>query len=302
MTENKNYDAVIIGGSYAGLSAALSMARALKNVLIIDGQNPCNRQTPHSHNFITQDGVAPGEITKLALAQVLAYPTAQLVIDHALAVMGVNDNFRIATATGAVYNAKKLLFATGIKDMMPAIPGFSECWGISIIHCPYCHGYEYHGKNTGILMTGDAAAEHAEFINNWTDKLTIFTDGDASISIGKQESLAAKGIDIVEKKIHRFQHNAGQLSAIEFMDGEQLPLEAMYAKPAFTQHCTIPEIMGCSLTAAGYLKVNEFNKTTVSGVYAAGDNVSPMRSVSGAVAAGTLAGAMMSRELILGDF
>ncbi|MDO7742673.1 MAG: NAD(P)/FAD-dependent oxidoreductase, partial [Pedobacter sp.] len=162
--ENTKFDVVIIGGSYAGLSAAMALGRALRNVLVIDSGKPCNAQTPHSHNFITQDGETPAAIAAKAKEQVMQYPSVQFLNDIAVAVSGENSNFSVSTSAGLNIHAKKILFATGVKDIMPAIEGFAACWGISVIHCPYCYGYEYKSQPTGILMNGDMAIDMAELI------------------------------------------------------------------------------------------------------------------------------------------
>lgn len=298
MIENKNYDAVIIGGSYAGLSAAMSLGRALFNVLILDTGNPCNKQTPHSHNFLTQDGMPPASITEIALKQVLSYPTVSFAADKALNVTGTNGHFLITTASGAAIRTKKLLFSSGIKDIMPAIEGFADCWGISAVHCPYCHGYEYRGKNTGILINGDEAADFGEFISNWAGSLSIFTNGKSSIPAEKQGMLANRNIRVIEKEIQSIRHTNGYIESLVFADGSMQALDVLYARLAFVQHCKIPEVLGCRMTEAGYIDTDEMKKTSIAGVFAAGDNISPMRSVAGAVAAGNFAGAVISKELI----
>lgn len=142
MTDSFKYEVIIIGGSYAGLSAAMALGRALRNVLIIDSGLPCNRQTPYSHNFITQDGEKPNIIAEKAKAQVLKYNTIKFLNDFVVSGKKNENGFVITTKTGEEYISKKLIFATGIKDIMPDIKGFAECWGTSVIHCPYCHGYE----------------------------------------------------------------------------------------------------------------------------------------------------------------
>ena len=150
-------DVIIIGGSYSGLSAAMSLGRSLRNVLLIDGGQPCNAQTPYSHNFITQDGVPPAVIAGKARRQVLDYGTVEFISDFAVSGRKFPAGFSVTTRTGRTYEAKKLILATGIKDNLPDIKGFSECWGISVIHCPYCHGYEFRGKKTAILADGEKA-------------------------------------------------------------------------------------------------------------------------------------------------
>ena len=173
MENNNNFDVIIIGGSYAGLSAAMALGRSLRNVLIIDAGNPCNKQTPHSHNFITQDGETPAGIANKAKEQVLKYPTVQFLNDYAEKGFKTKEGFEVLTKSGKKLKSKKIIFATGIKDMLPKIKGFSECWGITAVHCPYCHGYEIRKVKTGILANSDAAFETAKLISNWTNELTI---------------------------------------------------------------------------------------------------------------------------------
>src|SRR5690606_17865245 len=175
MKDIKDFEVIIIGGSYAGLSAAMALGRSLRTVLIVDSGLPCNRQTPHSHNFLTQDGKTPMEISKLAKQQVKKYETVQFYNGLAISGTKTTNGFEIVTDTNDKFAAKKLIFATGVRDIMPDIKGFTECWGISIIHCPYCHGYEYREKNTAIIANGAKAFHMASLINNLTNNITILT-------------------------------------------------------------------------------------------------------------------------------
>lgn len=283
---NQQFDVVIIGGSYAGLSAGMSLGRAIRNVLIIDSGNPCNKQTPHSHNFITHDGEKPAAIAAKAKEQVLKYPTIQFMEGKVTTVTGVNNNFIV---NGDIHT-KKILFTTGVKDRMPDIEGFAECWGISVIHCPYCHGYEYRGQKTGIMANGEMATEFGTLITNWTDQLTIFTNGKSTMAEGN--------LNVVEKEIAKVIHKKGYIEQIEFKDGSTTALDALYAKIPFTQHSDIPGKLGCTINEHGFIVVDDFKKTTIPGIYAAGDNTTFMRSVSAAVAAGTLAGASIVKDLV----
>ena len=153
--ENKKFEVIIIGGSYAGLSAAMALGRSLRKVLIIDSGSACNRQTPHSHNFITQDGVPPAKISEKAKNQVLQYKSVAFINDLAIKAEKTENGFNVDTQSGEKLVTSKIIFATGIKDLVPPVPGFKECWGISLIHCPYCHGFEFRTKKTGILANGE---------------------------------------------------------------------------------------------------------------------------------------------------
>ncbi len=151
------FDVLIVGGSYAGLSAAMALGRSLRQVLVMDSGQPCNRFTPHAHNFITHDGKAPADIAQQARQDVARYNTVHF--HEGLAVEGrkTASGFEVKTQAGELFFGKKLLFATGIKDHLPDIEGFEACWGISMIHCPYCHGYEFRGQKTGIWANGPRA-------------------------------------------------------------------------------------------------------------------------------------------------
>jgi thioredoxin reductase len=296
------FDVIIVGGSYSGLAAALALGRSLRTVLVIDSGKPCNRQTPHSHNFLTQDGRAPGEIAALGRQQIEKYETVKFVDGLATAGRKTESGFEIQTDAGQTFQARKVIFATGVKDIMPAIDGFAECWGISVIHCPYCHGYEVRNEPTGILGNGEYGYEFSGLILNWTKDLTLFTNGNSSLSPEQNAKLKNHQVKLVETEIERLTHTDGYLKSVIFKDGTSNAVNALYARPAFEQHCSIPQLLGCKLTEDGYISIDLFQKTNVQGVFACGDNTMRMRSVANAVSMGTLAGTMANKEIIVQDF
>ncbi len=297
MEQSSVFDVIIVGGSYAGLSAAMALGRSLKKVLVIDSGEPCNKPTPHSHNFLTQDGKTPSEISSIAQQQVSQYKTVHFHTDVAIDGKKTAEGFEISTQSGKKFEAKKLIFATGVKDNIPNIPGFSECWGKTVIHCPYCHGYEFHGKKTGIWAPSEKAFHLAGLVNNLTQDLTMITSNKSDFTTEQVEKLQQHNIKIEEGEIHQIEHKNGNLVHIVFKNRKKVPLDALYAGIPFEQHCKIPETLGCEITEQGYLKIDGFQKTTVDGVYACGDNTSPMRSVANAVQQGNFAGAVINKEL-----
>ncbi len=304
-TKMKNitkFDVIIVGGSYSGLAAGMALGRALKQVLIIDSGKPCNAPTPHSHNFLTQDGKTPGEIATLAKQQVEMYDTVSFFDGLATNGSKTDNGFEIQVASGELFQADQLIFATGIKDEMPKIEGFSDCWGISMLHCPYCHGYEVRNQKTGILGNGEHGNELAKLISNWTNDLTLYTNGKSTLTEEQTEKLKKHQIKIVDTEIEKLEHNNGYLKNIIFKDGTKAEVKAMYSRNSFEQHCTIPESLGCELNDEGYIKVNPFQETTIDGVFACGDNTTRMRSVANSVAMGTAAGMMASKKMILEQF
>lgn len=162
MKHKMQFDVIIVGGSYSGLAAAMALGRALRTVLVIDDGKPCNRQTPHSHNFLTNDGTPPTEIATLARLQVSKYTTVKFFKGLATNGHKTDQGFEIEGSSRETFAAKYLIFATGIKDILPGIPGIEACWGISALHCPYCHGYEVRQEKTGILGN-----DHPGSFCNW---------------------------------------------------------------------------------------------------------------------------------------
>lgn len=306
MTNQQPYDVLIIGGSAAGLSAALVLGRSLRRVLVIDAGKPCNRQTPHSHGFLTRDGETPAQLLAIARDQLSHYPTVQVRSGTVIRAEQTPDGFRVTTksADGNVGDSvlgRKLLLATGLVDVMPDLPGFAECWGRSVLHCPYCHGYEVHSQPLGILANGEVGYELATLIQQWSRHLTLYTDGPCTIDADGRQLLDRLQIAIVEKPVVALEHEAGELTGLRFADGSIAQPKALFARVPFRQSSELATQLGCHLTERGLIDVTEFGETNVPGVFAAGDATTPLRQVANAVANGSKAAAWINRELIKDD-
>ena len=302
MIEQKHFDVIIVGGSYSGLSAAMSLGRSLREVLVIDSGLPCNRQTPHSHNFITHDGEKPAVISAKAKVQVDFYDTVQFYNGLAVSAIKTENGFEIKTESGKIFTSRKVLFATGVKDLLPEIDGFKECWGISVLHCPYCHGYEVKKEKTAIIANGDMGFEFAKLISNWTKDLRLCTNGKSTLTLEQTQVLIKHNVQIFEEEIDSFEHTNGEIKNIIFKNQEKVTVKAIYARPPFEQHCILPETLGCDKNEQGLLKVDTMQKTNIVGVYASGDSTTQMRSVAIAVSTGSFAGAVINKDLIDEDF
>lgn len=297
-----DFDVIIIGGSYGGLSAALTLGRSTRNVLVIDAGKPCNRQTPHSHNFLTHDGHRPAEIAKTAKAEVLKYPAIKFLNAKADSAKQIEGGFSVGMEDGPFFTSRKLLLATGLKDVLPDIKGLAACWAISAIHCPYCHGYEVKNEKIALLMNGDHAFEMAKNLHLWNKDLSILTNGKSEFTHEQMEKLKSKSITILEEEILELEHQNGQLENIVFRNGKKEAFKAIYVKPEVEQHVDFSGQLGFELTDLKTIKVNEQQQTTAMGVYAAGDCATLFRSLSIITAAGTMVAVMINKELISEDF
>ncbi len=275
----------------------MTLGRSLRETLAIDAGKPCNRQTPHSHNFLTQDGSTPKEISEIAKSQVSKYDSVKFY--NGLAVKGKQSKggFEVTTEKGDVFTSKKLVLATGIKDVMPDIKGFSECWGISVVHCPYCHGYEIRNQNTAIIANGDRTSHLVSLVHNLTKDITILTSGIKDFEEDDLKTFKLNNIQIIEKEILSIEHRNGQIEKIVFKDGSSKNFDCAYGPVPFKQNSTIAKDLGCETDENGYLIVDWMQKTTIDGVFACGDNSTFMRSVANAVNSGNTAGAMINGEL-----
>ncbi|MCG8373404.1 MAG: NAD(P)/FAD-dependent oxidoreductase [Balneolales bacterium] len=295
--DKKEFEVIVIGGSYAGLSTAMTLGRSLRETLVIDAGRPCNRQTPHSHNFLTQDGSTPKEISEIAKSQVSKYGSIKFYDGLAISGKQSNDGFEVTTEKGDVFTSKKLVLATGIKDLIPDIKGFSECWGISVVHCPYCHGYEIRNQKTAIISNGDRASHLTSLVYNLTKDVTILTSGTKDFEESDLKVFKEKNIQIIEKEISSIEHQNGQLEKIVFKDGSSKSFDCAYGPVPFEQHSTIAKDLGCEMDEDGYIVVDSMQKTTAEGVFACGDNSTFIRSVANAVNDGNTVGAMINGEL-----
>jgi thioredoxin reductase len=242
------------------------------------------------------------EISILGRQQVEKYDSVEFFNGVATSGARNETDFEIRVASGETFHAGKLIFATGIRDVMPAIDGFAECWGISVLHCPYCHGFEVRNEETGILGNGESAYELAILISNWTDNLTLFTDGRPILTNEQRNKLESHHIRIVEQEVERMEHVNGQVENLVFRDGTRSSVKAIYTRNSFEQHCAIPQSLGCEITEEGYLRIDPSQETTIEGVFACGDNATRIRTVANAVAMGTMTGMIVSRKIIFEEF
>ena len=301
--QTKDFDVIIIGGSYAGLSAAMTLGRALRTVLIVDSGKSFTTGNIHAHNFITQDGEVLSTIATKAKEQVLKYRKVKFLKDKVESVIKQKEKFIVQTKRTEKFTAKKILFATGVVDMMPAIPGFADCWGISVLHCLYCNGYEVADTDIGIIANADIAYELIKLLYNWSKHLFLFTNGPAALSQEQKNKIRQKNIVIIETEIAELDHKKGQVKNIILKNGASHPVNAIFCKLAFLQATDIPQKqLGCELTGEGFIKTDMFQRTSVHGVYSAGDNAIMSRAIAVSAATGSIAGMYMNREIVEESF
>jgi thioredoxin reductase len=294
------HDAIIIGGSFAGLSAAMYIARARRSVCIIDTGSPRNRFAAHSHGFFAQDGSAPGAMLATARSQVAAYPTATFIAGEAMSAAREPDGFSVTLATGDVLEGARLVLAFGISDELPAIPGLAERWGTSVLHCPYCHGFEFSRQRLGVLHLSPRSLHQAMLIAEW-GPTTLYLNGAAEPDAASLAQLLQRGVAIEPAPVRALQGDSARLTAIELSDGRTSGVDALYLGPRTRLNSEIAQQLGCALdegTFGSIIRTDGEKMTTISGVYAAGDITRSTHNVTWASADGVTAGTAVHRSLV----
>lgn len=298
----ERYDAIVIGGSFAGLSAATYIARARRSVCVVDAGAPRNRFAAHSHGFLAQDGSDPAAILATARAQVRAYPTVRFISAHATNALQQGDGFRVDLADGRTLNARKLVLSYGLADDLPAVPGLAERWGASVIHCPYCHGYEFSGQRLGVLASTPMSVHQAMLVAQW-GPTTFYLNGQPAPDAQELAALRARGVAIEPAAVATLHGKLPHLSGIELENGRIDPLDALYVGPRTRFNSDIAQKLGCAIeehAAGAFIRTDSLKETTVPGVYAAGDIARGAHSVAWACGDGVMAGVAVHRSLVFG--
>lgn len=295
------HDAIIIGGGFAGLSAAMQLARARRQVLVLDAGQPRNRFATAAHGVLGHDGKPPFELLREARAQLLAYPTARVFQGRATRAERKDDGFVVEADDGARwFTGRRLLLACGVTDILPALPGLAERWGRSVVHCPYCHGYEIGGGSIGILGSGPMSVHQAVMLADWGD-VTLFTQGVVEINEEERAQLVRRRVAVETVPIEALEGEAPALSHARLADGRRIALKALLLAPRVRSTSPIAEALGCAFDESPfgpYLRTDDFKLTSVPGVYAAGDHARAMHNITLASADGVLAGVGLHQSLI----
>jgi thioredoxin reductase len=296
-----HFDAIVIGGSYAGLSAAIQLARARRTVCVIDAGQPRNRFAAESHGFFGQDGAQPRAMIAQARAQLLAYPTVMMLNGEVVcALQTASEQFAIELASGEKLTASRLVLAHGVEDQLPDTPGISERWGTTVLHCPYCHGFEVGGQQLGVLNTIPASIHQAVLIPDW-GPTTFFLNGIDELDAETREQLARRQVTVEPAPVVELLGDAPDLTGIRLDDGRIIPIAALFIAPR-TRLSPLAAQLGCEFDESPFgpfIRTDAMKMTTVPGVFAAGDAALAMNATI-ASAAGVMAGAALHRSLIFG--
>ncbi|APJ10066.1 NAD(P)/FAD-dependent oxidoreductase [Bacillus safensis] len=294
-------DCAIIGGGPAGLSAALVVGRGRKQVIVFDDELPRNRVTQESHGFITNDGMTPFEIRRAGEADLQKYPNIKIKRSKIVEIQKKEERFTLLTHEGDTFEAKKIILATGLQDILPEIEGIHDVYGKTLFSCPFCDGWELKDKALALIAENQRALHMAKLLSNWTKDLIVFTNGHVLAEEDKV-LLTAHSIQVIDVPIVSIDHDNGQLRSLQLANGETVKREGGFVASEFKQSAPFAENLGCQMTKNAGIETDILGRTTVSGVFACGDNLGGPAQLVLAAAAGSQAGMGVIHELVQEEF
>lgn len=266
-------DCIVIGGGPAGLNASLVLGRSRRKTILFDDNKPRNAVTSESHGFITRDGINPQELKRIGQEELSKYPDVQIEKQRVKSVTKENDRFQVIAEDGEVYKAKKVILATGFKEVLPDIEKIKEFYGTSLFSCPFCDGWELRDRRLAIISEHQAVVHMAKMVSNWTDNLVVCTNGKQTLSADDKRLLESRGIEVYEDKIFSLIGENGFLEKIEFENGKRISCEGGFTAAEWEQASDFGLTLGCDLNERGGIETDSFKRTNIEGLYACGDTL-----------------------------
>lgn len=295
------FDVVVIGGGAAGLSAALVLARARRSVLVVDGGEPRNGPATHLHGYLSRDGIPPSALLARGRVEVEGYGGEVVAGAVHTVVPDGTAGFWVLLAGGQRIAARRLMVATGLRDELPDVPGLSQRWARDVLHCPYCHGYEVRDRQLGVIGGAPGAARYAQIVRQWSHDVVLFT-APGSLTAPERNRLLARAIGVVEGTIDQLVcDDADRLRGVQMADGCVVPRDALFVPPRFVANDALLRGLGCDIDSEGWVSVDGTGRTSVAGVWAAGNVVDPRAQVITAAGAGSAAAIAINADLVDDD-
>jgi thioredoxin reductase len=289
----KEYDVLVVGGGAAGLSAALVLLRARRTVVLVDAGAPRNAPANHLHGFLSRDGMPPRDLLAAGRAEVSGYGGS--VLDDT--VDGIEPGFHVRLANASPLRARRILVATGLRDELPDIPGVRERWGRDLLHCPHCHGYEVRDQPLGVLEGTPDAVQHVLLVRQWSPDVILFPHTD-TLTPEQHELVAARGIRVIEGRVARLVVDGDQLQGVELGDGTVVARAAVFVRPRFVPNADLLTGLGCAVDENGWVVHDPTGRTTVAGVWVAGNAADPRAQVISAAGQGSAAAIALNADLV----
>ncbi|WP_276353330.1 NAD(P)/FAD-dependent oxidoreductase [Cohnella caldifontis] len=297
------WDCAIIGGGPAGLSAALVLGRARRNVVLFDSGRPRNAVTRETHGFLTRDGIPPYEFRRISHEELARYPSVRIRNTAVADARNAGGHFQLRAMDGLIYRSRKILLATGLVEELPAVPGIRDFYGVSLFNCPYCDGWERKDEPLVIISETEHAFDLVKSVYPWSRNLILATNGHYVLSHEQRRKLAARGIPVYEQRIRALVGTGGRLEKVVFENGAEERRAGGFVSPVWSHPNVFDRALGCRRNEHGGIAADDFGRTSAHGVFAAGDaaNIVPPQLIV-AAAGGCRAAIGINSELTSEDF
>ena len=300
----KSYDVVVVGGGAAGLSGAIALARSRRRVLVVDAGEPRNAPADGVHNLLGQEGLSPAELVARGRRTLSGY-AGEVRAGTVVSARAAGEGFAVTLNDGSQVSARRLLVTSGLVDELPDLPGVAERWGHQVLHCPYCHGWEVRDQRIGVLATGPAAVHQALLFSQLSDRVTVLAHV-APPSAEDAARLGAAGVRLQEGEVEALVGPEGRLDGVRLVDGAVVPFDAVVVAPRMLARSSLLDSLGLAAVdhpsgMGEHYPADPTGRTTVPGVWLAGNVTDIGAQVVGAAAAGLMAGAAINGELIQAD-
>jgi thioredoxin reductase len=300
------WDCVIVGGGAAGLSAGLVLGRARRRTLLVDAGEQSNLAAHGIGGLLGQDGRPPAELYAAGRRELASYPSVEYRTGEVVAGARAADAFELMLADGRREGSRRILLATGMEYRPPRIPGLEPLWGGSVFHCPFCHGWEVRDQPLAVLARGEQAVHVSLLLRGWSDDIVLLTDGPADLGDDDRARLTAAGVGMDDRPVAEIISADGELAAIAFAEGPPLERRGLMVATTLHQRSSLPEQLDVEFAEATPLtaeriSVDALCRTSVPGVFAAGDLSAQMPQVAAAIASGSLAAAGVVQSLLADD-
>ncbi|MDT7547988.1 MAG: hypothetical protein QOE84_382 [Actinomycetota bacterium] len=292
-------DVLVVGGGAAGLSAALVLSRARRRVVVVDAGEPRNAPAAHMQGFLSRDGVSPVEFLAAGRAEVEGYG-GRVLRGRVTSIRPIADGFDVRLAEGPPMTARRVLVATGLRDVLPEIAGVADRWGRDLLHCPYCHGYEVRDQSLAVLGGSAEAVQHAQLIRQWSPDVVLFPHTDR-LTADAREQLTARAVGIVDGSVSRLVVEDDHLTGIEMEDGRVIRRSAAFVRPRFVPNTDLLTELGCAVDQEGWVTADAGGRTSVPGVRVIGNAADPRAQVITAAGVGSAVAIALNAELVEED-
>jgi len=304
---NPTWECAVVGGGAAGLSGALVLGRARRRTLVVDSGRQSNLPAHGIGGLLGHDGRNPADFYKLGIEELKQYPSIDFLEETVEEVTGSDGDFSLVFSDGSSASADKVILAGGMDYEVESLDGIEKLWGRSVFHCPFCHGWEMRDRHLAVRGNGERGIHGALLLRGWSEDVVLLTDGPSELEAEELNKLEAAGVRVEQRKIAGLLAEGSELLAVAFADGPNLSRDGLLLAPRLRQRTGLTSWLGVRLApenpmSVDAIEVDAMQRTSVPGVFAAGDVAGGLPQVAAAVASGSMSGSAAVQSILADQY